>query len=183
MTESYFVLGGLLVSICLLMGWMFIWSHVHYAIKAVTAATVVGASIYIWVLLTAVMGYPVHKFPTDGGVIIAFRLDKPAGAIYLWIDGQPPRAFAIPYNEKTAEGLVEGQGRAQRENGRMIYHAGKGHKGDGGDDDDAEGDADGAARRGHGHGARHGRGGFGFFNDDSENPPTVEVQPNLPPKE
>jgi hypothetical protein len=182
MTESYFVLGGLLVSICLLMSWMFIWSHVHYLIKVGAGSAVVAASIYVWILLTAVMGYPVHQFPLEGSTILAFALDKPDKAIYLWIYGSPqPRAFQIPYTDKTAENMMEAQRKAQQTNGRMVFHSGK--KGEAGEGD-ADGDADGTGRNGKGHGKKGSRqGGFGFFDDNSEIPVTVEVKPNLPPKE
>ena len=182
MTESYFVLGCLLVSICLLMSWMFIWSRVHYLIKIGAGSAVVAASIYVWILLTAVMGYPVHQFPPEGSTILAFSLDKPDKSIYLWIYGSPqPRAFQIPYTDKTAEGLVDAQRRAQQTNGRMIFHSGK--NGEAGDGDAEEGEEEGKGGHGKNRGKRQGHGGFGFFDDDSQIPVTVEVKPNLPPKE
>lgn len=163
---DYINIGVMLTTICLIAAWMFVTSRQHYTIKMVAAVIAVVLAIGIWSKSTALIGYPVNDFPPDGSVVLALETDN--SEIAFWIEGKPPRSYAIPYDPDLARAMQKAQDEARNINGRMIFHRNmkSGGKRKGGDGQAGGGQAAGDGTR---------------FQDNSQ-PVYIDVVPAMPDK-
>lgn len=191
--STYLLLGGILSIIALVAGGMFIASRTHYLVKVGMATLVVAMSIYAWSISVAAFGYAIDAYPHDKDRILAMEINKKEGFIYFWIaqkDG--PRAYRIPYSDKTGKDLAEAEAQAKATGGIMLFSMGKKKQKDGsgqggsghgtGNDQANKGNGKDNGNGGHGGGAAHSYGGAPMGGDAAPVDVTIDVVPSLPEK-
>jgi hypothetical protein len=74
-----------------------------------SVAVVPVAALAGWLALHALLGLPSHNLPQGEFAVLGARIDTPtdtsAGAIYVLVDGSPPRYYVLPYSKHAAEQL------------------------------------------------------------------------------
>jgi hypothetical protein len=180
---EYITIGVILAVIALLAGWMFVTSHVHYSLKLIATAIIVGLSIYNWTLFTSIMAYPINDLPPDGVTIITMIPLKAKGVDYLWVTDpndlkHGPKGYAIPHHDHEARRIQQALEQARVQGGSVIYHRPKG-KGKG-KDGEGEGEGEGNGKAGGAKGNVTGKDST-EFGDDSEGS-NVTTKTNIDPK-
>lgn len=194
MQNVYMLLGGILSAIALSAAGMFIFARAHYLVKVLMATLVVVLSIYAWSVSVAAFGYAVDQSPHDKDRILALSIDKAGGSIYFWIaEKDGPRAFRIPYSDKTGKALAEAEAEAKQNGGVMLFRTGKQKQQQGGEGQGGHGNGNSTeGGKGGGQGGDKNKGGKGgaansygatpMGGDTESVDVTIDVVPSLPEK-
>lgn len=121
---DYTLIGIEFVCLALMIGWMFITSHTHYAIRAIAAVIVVILSIHIWTEAVGFRGYAVPGKPPENSAIIGFSASSEEGYLYLWVqEKKGPRVYETPYNEKLIKDLFKAMKLTEGTSNQIIYRS------------------------------------------------------------
>lgn len=164
MTLHLGYIGAAVVLWALLSGWMFVVSRRHLSLRLFGAVVVLSLAFLIWLNLTSLLGYAVHREPTGRVMLVGMVDARAEGLIYLWVrEADGPRAYAVPYSEALAGELLEAEAQRKAAGGGVIMIR-FGHQG---------------TRHGDGHAGQGSQNGLGH---DHAPPVTITVIPTLPGK-
>ncbi|WP_159585947.1 hypothetical protein [Chelativorans xinjiangense] len=119
MTTAWLALTTILAAFA----WLTIWARRPTASRYIAVAALPLALAAVWLALTSMLGKP-----ADGGLppgeyeVLGARIDVDE-AIYVLLDGEPPRYHRLPYSAQAAEQL---QGAIESGNGVQITMDGDG---------------------------------------------------------
>lgn len=109
------------------MAWLAIWARRPTASRYLAIATLPTAIAISWLALQQPLGAPADNPPPGEYTVLGARIDA-GEAIYVLLDGDPPRYYRLPYSHEAAEQLQEamlGEGGAvmdAQEGGRFDFH-------------------------------------------------------------
>jgi hypothetical protein len=84
--------------------------------QALAFALIAGATAIVPAMT---LSYPADRVPVGEFALIGFKIDEPR-AIYILIDGTPPRYYRLPYHPGTAKELQDAQYSAEESGGTIT---------------------------------------------------------------
>jgi hypothetical protein len=67
------------------------------------------------------LGHPAHNLPNGEHVVLGLKIDEPR-AIYVLLDGAPPRYYQLPYSDETAKAMQDAAYAAEAGEGQVVMN-------------------------------------------------------------
>lgn len=83
------------------------------------AFAVIAAATGIMPAVT--LGHPATHLPNGEHVVLGLKIDEPR-AIYVLLDGAPPRYYRLPYSDETAKALQDAAYAAEAGEGQVVMN-------------------------------------------------------------
>ena len=84
--------------------------------QAIVLALVAAAT---GIMPAVTLGHPATTLPDGEHVVLGMKIDEPT-AIYVLLDGEEPRYYRLPYNDKTAKALQDASYAAEEGEGQVV---------------------------------------------------------------
>lgn len=88
--------------------------------QAIVLAVIVAALLPATSLT---LGHPATNLANGEHVVLGLKIDEPT-AIYVLLDGEPPRYYQLPYSDDTAKALQDATYSAEESGGQVVMNNG-----------------------------------------------------------